>query len=160
VSEHAIQVRLADLNTSADQEHVVDLLDMYAQDVMGQQAPLRPEVKAAIIPGLSAHPRCCVFLAFHGLTAVGVAVCFEGFSTFAARPLLNIHDIAVEPKARGRGVGRALLEAVEQVARHRGCAKITLEVRADNANARHLYRDFGFDGGQTDSAYHFWTKPL
>ena len=34
---------------------------------------------------------------------VGLATTFEGFSTFAAKPLINIHDIAVLPDYRGRG---------------------------------------------------------
>ena len=45
---------------------------------------------------------------------VGAAVCFIGFSTFAAKPLINIHDFVVLPAARGKGVGRRLLEAVEK----------------------------------------------
>jgi len=75
---------------------------------------------------------------------LGVAVCFIGYSTFAARPLLNLHDLAVVPNARGAGVGRALLAAVEAQARARGCVKLTLEVREDNARARRLYQHVGF----------------
>jgi len=65
-------------------------------------------------------------------------------STFAARPLLNLHDLAVLPERRGLGVGRALLEAVEARARDLGCCKLTLEVRQDNARAQALYESFGF----------------
>ena len=35
--------------------------------------------------------------------AVGLALCFVGFSSFKARPLINIHDIAVRPEVRGQG---------------------------------------------------------
>ena len=58
--------------------------------------------------------------------------------------MLNVHDMAVVDGQRGRGIGRRLLEAVEQEARARGCCKITLEVRDDNDTARHLYDRFGF----------------
>src|SRR5688572_14329373 len=75
---------------------------------------------------------------------VGVAVCFFGFSTFNARPLLNIHDLAVLPQYRGLGAGRALLQAAEEHARREGCCKLTLEVQEDNTRARALYRRFGF----------------
>ncbi|MDP7573186.1 MAG: GNAT family N-acetyltransferase, partial [Myxococcota bacterium] len=75
---------------------------------------------------------------------VGVAVCFLGFSTFQARPLLNIHDLAVLPEWRGRGVGRALLAAAEDRARQRGCCKLTLEVQDSNRRALQLYERFGF----------------
>ena len=75
---------------------------------------------------------------------VGVAVCFVGYSTFLARPVLNLHDLAVLPEARGGGVGAALLAAVAERARALGCAKVTLEVREDNAAARRLYARTGF----------------
>jgi ribosomal protein S18 acetylase RimI-like enzyme len=77
-------------------------------------------------------------------TAVGIATCFLGFSTFAARPLINVHDLAVLPEHRGRGIGRGLLEAVEHCARERGCAKVTLEVQENNSPARRLYKRMGF----------------
>jgi len=85
-----------------------------------------------------------VLLAVSEGRPVGVAVCFLGFSTFQARPLLNIHDLAVLPEWRGKGIGRALLAHVEDRARRRGCCKLTLEVLDDNARARGLYESLGF----------------
>jgi GNAT superfamily N-acetyltransferase len=86
-----------------------------------------------------------VFLAFAEGRAIGVAVCFLGFSTFAAKPLINIHDLAVRPEQRGRGVGRALLAAVEAHALATGCCKLTLEVLEGNPVARKAYHGFGFN---------------
>jgi ribosomal protein S18 acetylase RimI-like enzyme len=85
-----------------------------------------------------------VFLALDDATPIGIAVCFVGFSTFAARPLINIHDLAVVPECRGQGVGRLLLERVEAKGRELGCCKLTLEVREDNHRAQRLYQKFGF----------------
>jgi ribosomal protein S18 acetylase RimI-like enzyme len=85
-----------------------------------------------------------VFLAYDGEVPVGVAVCFLGFSTFAAKPLVNLHDVAVVPTHRGRGVGRALLAAVEAKARELGCCKRTLEVLDKNERALRTYRAAGF----------------
>ncbi|TVQ88478.1 MAG: GNAT family N-acetyltransferase [Chromatiaceae bacterium] len=87
-----------------------------------------------------------------GALAVGVAVCFTGFSTFQARGLLNLHDLALLPAWRGRGIGRRLLAAVEAIARARGYCKITLEVRGDNAPARALYASAGFGVAPPDAA--------
>ena len=123
---------------------IVDLIDSYARDPMGGGQPLRADVRARLVPGLHAHPTSLVLLALADQDAVGVAVCFLGFSTFEARPLVNVHDLAVLPQHRGRGVGRALLAGVEQRARARGCCKITLEVLDENAPARQLYARFGF----------------
>jgi ribosomal protein S18 acetylase RimI-like enzyme len=86
-----------------------------------------------------------VLLAWHSATPVGIAVCFVGFSTFLARPLLNIHDLAVIPAYRRHGVGRLLLERVAAKGKALGCCKLTLEVRADNHAAQRLYEEVGFD---------------
>ncbi|MEO6079806.1 MAG: N-acetyltransferase [Steroidobacteraceae bacterium] len=85
-----------------------------------------------------------MWLAFAASQAVGVCVAFLGYSTFQARPLLNIHDLAVLPERRGGGIGGALLTAAETQARVEDCCKLTLEVQDDNAPARKLYEGFGF----------------
>ena len=116
----------------------------YASDRIGGGEPLSPEVRARLPLLLRDHPTTIVLLALAGGRPVGVAVCFLGLSTFQARHLINIHDLAVVPEWRGKGVGRALLEAVESHASRRGCCKITLEVQDDNSRARGLYEHFGF----------------
>ncbi|HSQ00628.1 MAG TPA: GNAT family N-acetyltransferase [Candidatus Dormibacteraeota bacterium] len=93
---------------------------------------------------LRRYPTTLVLLAFDEREPVGIAVCFFGFSTFQARPLLNVHDLAVVPAQRGRGIGSALLAAAESRARQAGCCKLTLEVQDDNHRARAVYTRFGF----------------
>lgn len=134
----------ADLARPDHQAAVVALTAAYACDAMGNGEPLPPEVLARLVPGLRAHPTALVFLAIVAGRAVGIATCFIGFSTFAARTLLNIHDLAVLPAYRGRGIGRALLRAVEVAAVQRGCVKVTLEVLDHNRPARALYEGVGF----------------
>jgi len=104
-----------------------------------------------------------VLLAYVDAAAVGIATCFVGFSTFAARPLVNIHDLAVLPEFRGQGIGRELLEAVERVARERGCVKVTLEVLEKNRRARSVYEAAGFaQAGYAENTGGalFYSKPL
>ena len=48
----------------------------------------------------------------------------------------RVYSVIVAPEARGRGLGEALVVAGEQAARLRGCAAVTLEVRADNPAAQ------------------------
>src|SRR5207249_4915085 len=127
------------------QDVIVQLIDTYARDPMGGGRALPEEVRTALIPGLQRHPTTVVFLAWHGVTPVGIAVCFVGFSTFLARPLMNIHDLAVIPRYRRQGVGRLLLERVAAKGQALGCCKLTLEVRADNLLAQRLYEAVGFD---------------
>jgi GNAT superfamily N-acetyltransferase len=83
---------------------------------------------------------------------IGLLNAFEGISTFKAKPLLNIHDIAVTAQCRGRGVGRALMAAAEAYAKERGCCKLTLEVLEGNTRAIGLYRSVGFDPYELDPA--------
>ncbi|HVU50217.1 MAG TPA: GNAT family N-acetyltransferase [Polyangia bacterium] len=134
----------ADLADPAQARDVVAMTAAYAEDVMGNGGALAPEVLDRLVPALREHPTTVVLLAYVGGAAVGIATCFIGFTTFAARPLLNIHDLAVVPEHRGRGVGRALLAAAEEAARRRGCVKLTLEVQQHNARARRVYEAAGF----------------
>ena len=112
-----IKIVEADLNRIDHQQAVLELIGAYAMDPMGNGKPLSADVRRDLIPGLQKHPTTVIFLAYHGDKAVGIAACFLGFSTFAARPLINIHDFAVLPAHRGQGIGRGLLEEVE----HQAC---------------------------------------
>lgn len=139
-----IDIVEADLARDDHQQAVLDLMDFYAGDPMGDGKPLSEAARRNLIPGLRQHPTTIIFLAYSGATPVGIAVCFRGFSTFAARPLINISDFAVLHEYRGQGVGRKLLEAVERKARASGCCKLTLEVQENNHRARHVYGAMGF----------------
>jgi len=154
-------VRRADLANPDDTAAVVDVLDSYARDPAGGGHPLSDDVRARLPSALRVHPTAVVLLAFVDGEAAGVAVCFLGFSTFQARPLLNIHDLAVVPARRGQGIGRALLEAVEAEAARHGCCRLTLEVQDENQRARRVYDRFGFtDFSIAGSTTRFLSKSL
>jgi ribosomal protein S18 acetylase RimI-like enzyme len=136
-------VRLVDLAVPECQTAVIALLDHYSRHAMGSSQPLPDDVKSRLIDGLRSHPMSRVFLAYDGEQAIGIAVCFIGFSTFKAKPLVNIHDLAVHENYRAHGVGTQLIDAVIEFANSFGCCAITLEVRADNP-ARKLYAKKGF----------------
>ena len=128
------------------------LLDAYASEPMGGGEALAQEVKQRLCDDLAARPTAASFIAWQDDEAVGLVNCIEGYSTFKARPLMNIHDIAVLPAYRGVGVGQALLAAAEQHARARGCCKLTLEVLTGNARALSSYLRFGFAPYELDPA--------
>src|SRR5262245_6517747 len=153
-----LQIFLADLANPSHQSAIIELLDMYCRDEFGDGKPLAHHARENLIPGLVKHGGARVFLATDGAAPLGVAICLVGFSSFRARPLVNIHDIAVSPEARGQGVGRQLLAAVEADARALGCCKVTLEVRSDNARAMGLYRSVGFQPSGPETL--FWTQKL
>ena len=101
----------------------------------GRRAFSVAEARERVVPALRDHPTALVLLAFADEAPIGIAVGFFGFSTFRARPLLNIHDLAVLPAHRGKGVGRALLSAAEEHARRHGCCRLTLEVLESNSGS-------------------------
>ena len=144
MSQASVEVRPADLRDPTQERAYLRMLDAYAKDPMGGGAPLPEAVRSQVVPGLLSHPTTRVWLAWDGAEPVGMVVGFIGFSTFRARPLLNVHDLAVVPEYRGRKIGEALLAAAEAHARESGFCKLTLETQAANTRARALYKRFGF----------------
>ena len=158
-----LTVELADYASPRDAADIVALLEAYARDPMGGGEQLGQEVRDEVVPGLAATPGAFSLIARLDGKAVGLANCFTGFSTFIAKPLINVHDMTVLANHRGRGIGKALLGAVEAEARRRGACKITLEVLSGNERAKALYAASGYRDYQLDPrSGHalFWQKRL
>ena len=147
-----LQVKRVDYLNAQDARTLVALLDAYAQDPMGGGEALAQDVKARLCDDLAARTDAASFIAWLDDAPVGLVNCIEGYSTFKAQPLMNIHDIAVLPGHRGAGVGQALLAAAEQHAKDRGCCKLTLEVLTGNGRALKSYLGFGFEPYALDPA--------
>ncbi|MEN9578595.1 MAG: hypothetical protein RJA70_1604 [Pseudomonadota bacterium] len=158
-----IEIIEADLRTPSHSETLVQLMDEYARDPMGGGKGLSDDVKANLAPALAMRTTAHVILAFVEDQPAGLVVCFEGFSTFACKPLLNIHDLIVATPYRGMGISKLLLHKVEAIAIALGCCKLTLEVLAGNHVARAAYSACGFRGyelsPQVGQAL-FWEKQL
>lgn len=146
----ALKVVQADYGLPAHAEALVALLDAYASDVAGGGAPLSGFVKANLVQELASRPQIYSVLAFEGETPVGFVNCIEGFSTFACKPLVNVHDVAVLASHRGRGIAAQMLALAETLAQRRGAVKLTLEVLTGNQPAIALYERLGFEGYQLD----------
>jgi len=154
---------LADLFSPTHADAIISLLDEYVQDPMGGGVGLPASVKANLIAELQKRQDVHVFIAMHDNAAVGMAICFEGFSTFACKPLLNIHDVIVSANYRGRGISKQLLAKAEEIAIKLGCCKLTLEVLEGNTVAQGVYKACGFDGYELDPRMGkamFWQKKL
>ncbi len=158
-----LDVRMADYDDPADAIAVVAMLDEYARDPMGGGEPLSDEVRDRLVAGLKGTPGAFSVLARADGVVVGLANCLMSFSTFAARPLVNIHDVVVTAAQRGKRVGRAMFAVIEAVARERGAAKVTLEVLEGNKGACALYASLGYGDFVLDPAMGralFWQKKL
>jgi ribosomal protein S18 acetylase RimI-like enzyme len=133
-----------DFNSPAHTEALVNLMNEYISDKMGDGVPYLPEQKQLLVEGLKKHPSTLIVLARAGDSFVGLTTCFVNFATFTVKPFINVHDVIVTQSWRNRGVGRRMLEKVIELADESGCSKVTLEVREDNLNAKHLYNSLGF----------------
>jgi GNAT superfamily N-acetyltransferase len=159
---HDLQLQQIALQRPEHGAALLSLLDHYARDPMGGGQALPEPARRGLIAGLSRRTDYVGWLAFAlpdgsstddaAPRAVGLLNAFEGYSTFAAKPLLNIHDLVVHRDSRGRGIGRALLQAAQDEAAARGCCKLTLEVLSRNETALAAYRRFGFAAYELDAA--------
>lgn len=136
----------------------VEMINAYILDEMGGGIPLSPIQQLRFVDGLNNHPAKIVLLAAIDEKCAGMIVAFQNFSTFTARPMINIHDVIVIKEFRGKGVGRKMMEVLEQRAKELRCSRITLEVREDNQIAQKLYKSMGFD--ETEPSMHYWRKYL
>ena len=139
------------------------LLDGYASDPMGGGQPLNENVKNNIVKALSKLPHAFSVIAYVDGQPAGLVNCFEAFSTFSCKPLINIHDFVVLNEYRCNGISQRMLDKVEEIAKTKGCCKVTLEVLSNNETAKSAYRKFGFSDYELDpkaGAALFWQKML
>jgi GNAT superfamily N-acetyltransferase len=158
-----IEILEADLNVQTHAEALIQLMDAYALDPMGGGQGLSDDVKVNLPIELAKRKTTHVILAFVDAKPAGLLVCIEGFSTFACKPLLNIHDVIVDSPYRGKGLSKRLLQKAEAIALSLGCCKLTLEVLEGNLVAQSAYKAFGFSGYELDPKMGkalFWEKKL
>jgi len=143
------------------EEHCIRLaalINQYIADPMGGGTTLTYRQQLRLVDGLNNHPASLVLFILADQQIVGLATCFINFSTFKAKPYINIHDILIDKDFRGNGFGKKLLEQIVLIAKERKYCKITLEVREDNQIAQNLYTELGYK--DTEPKMHFLTKEL
>lgn len=158
-----ITVRQIDYNNQQEGKDLVFLMDIYSRDPMGDNTPLDEMVKNSLAESLSKIPHAFSVIAYVDNKPAGLTNCFECFSTFKAKPLINIHDVIVTEEFRGLKLSLKMLETVEKIAKERGCCKITLEVLEGNKIAQNAYQKFGFGAYVLDPKMGkamFWQKNL
>jgi GNAT superfamily N-acetyltransferase len=72
----------------------------------------------------------------------GFAHCVVHENTWETQPVCYLEDLYVVPSARGRGIGKALIEWLRNAMRAEGWARLYWHTRQDNARARQLYDRF------------------
>lgn len=111
----AVSCYVAEYDDPVHAKTVSDLLNGYALDQFGNSAPLEDEVRAKLCSELSKIPGAFSVVATIGDEPVGLINCFQGFSTFKCKPLINIHDVFVVPEHRRKGVTQVMMAKVSEV---------------------------------------------
>ena len=109
-----------------------------AGDVTADAAQLR----STLFPGEGTPAAYCV-LAFAEGAPAGFAIYFFNYSTFLAKPGLYLEDLFVSPEFRGRGIGKALLLHLAQLANAQGCGRMEWTVLDWNQSAIDFYEAVG-----------------
>jgi len=133
-----------DLQNPLHCNHVIKLLNDYMNDPMGNNSPMPKGLGVQIISGLKKHPAYLGFFVLSGDDYAGLANCNINFSTFQAKPLINIHDFIVASEFRKIGAGGFLIQGILDYADKNGFCRVNLEVREDNYPAKSLYKKMGF----------------
>ena len=158
-----IEIKRVNYSDSSHAAALTMLLNEYAQDPMGGGQPLDAATLKSLPEKLAQFPTAFSFIAYVEGKPAGLINCFFGFSTFAAQPLVNIHDVTVRPEFRGLGLSKKLSAAVEALAKEQGCCKLTLEVLSGNEIAMQAYKKGGFAAYELDPEAGqaiFWQKKL
>jgi ribosomal protein S18 acetylase RimI-like enzyme len=151
----SIRICRADYANPTHAAALVATLDAYARDPMGGGAALSQFALTNVVSELAKFPQAFSVLAFDGEgdeKPVGLVNCMKGFSTFACKPLVNVHDLAVLGGYRGHRIAELMLTLVETIAREQGACKLTLEVLSGNFSAMRLYSRVGFAPYELDPA--------
>ena len=90
-----------------------------------------------------AQPAAEVLLAEIAGRPVGFALFFRSFSTWLAKPGLYLEDLFVEPEARGKGAGLALMSALARIAVERDYGRFEWSVLDWNEPSLEFYRALG-----------------
>jgi 3-hydroxyisobutyrate dehydrogenase-like beta-hydroxyacid dehydrogenase/GNAT superfamily N-acetyltransferase len=90
-------------------------------------------------------PAAEVLLGRSGGEAVGLAIFFQSYSTFLARPGLYLEDLFVLPEWRGRGLGHLFLEQLAAIAIERDYGRLEWSVLDWNTPAIDFYRKRGVE---------------
>lgn len=92
-----------------------------------------------------------------GAGALGFTQLYPAFSSVRMRPLWILNDLFVAPEARGRGVGRRLMEAAREQAQQAGVVALALATEKNNTMAKALYEALGY---AQDTAFDYYELSL
>jgi GNAT superfamily N-acetyltransferase len=140
ISASDVTVRAA---TDADVEPVVALLE-HGSLVEGKEDPLDLTPYRTALADIGRQPGGVLVAEVGGrLVGVGQLIIFRHLQSLGGL-CAEIESVHVHPDQRGRGIGRALMEAAVQQARDLGCYRVQLTSNVARADAHRFYESLGF----------------
>jgi ribosomal protein S18 acetylase RimI-like enzyme len=127
--------------TVDDLDQLVPLFDRYR--VFYRQASDTGRARQFLRERLEQN-QSVIFLAGDGAPAVGFTQLYPSFSSASMARIFVLNDLFVADEARGRGVGRALLNAAAEYGRRAGGVRLTLSTELINTTAQRLYEGTGW----------------
>ncbi len=149
---------LCDFTNPYHCKRLCEMVNSYISDPMGGGQIVSERQKLYLLDGLESNPNCIVMLAVENVKIIGYVIAFINFSTFLVKPMMNIHDVYIEPEYRNNGWGRRMISQLIEIAERNKFGKLTLEVRKDNPTAQHTYTKLGFQEG--DTPMYFYTRMI
>ena len=93
--------------------------------------------------GFGAEPKFRCVIAEWDQTPAGFALYFYNYSTFQGRPGICLEDLFVNPEFRGKGIGKALLLHLAQIAVRENCGRYVWQVLDWNTPSIEFYQSLG-----------------
>lgn len=141
----------------ADARRVAELLDAFNRE-FATPTP-GPDVLAARLGTLLAGDAVVAFLS--GEPSVGLALVTLRPNVWYDGPVVLLDELYVVPALRGQGIGSALLDLVEAVARQRGAELLEVNVDGDDTDARRFYERHGYantEPGQREPMLYYYRE--
>lgn len=128
--------------TEADIPLILELIQGLADyEQLGEEVVATEETLRATLFG--ARPAAEVLIARWNGEEAGFALFFHSYSTFLGQAGIFLEDLFVKQHLRGRGIGRALLTRLAEVARERNCGRVEWAVLDWNEPSIAFYKSLG-----------------
>lgn len=142
-----IEFRRGNLDDINDSKKIIEMVELFSLESSAKKPP-GIKIKTSLIQNLKDFDNTIIYFAVLHSDPIGMAICFQGFSTFKNARLINVHDFYIRKEYRNKGIGSVFLDYIEQDARKCGFCRMTLEVSSTNERALRLYVKKGFCGSK------------
>ena len=130
-----LEIRKAQKSDCAEIIKLVSELAEYEK--LAHEAQATPELIEEAL--FTEHPKVFCEIAEYGGKVAGMALYFYNFSTFIGKHGLYLEDLFVRPELRGKGIGKALLVKLAQIAKENNCGRMEWSVLDWNEPAIKFY---------------------